>query len=260
VSADGHAGAPIAEYRPYVDTEHLEAFDRFVIAREEWRVERNRSMGLPEDSELVHALFGEAMVDAYLGQEALRRGGHLGFSDSAVRNEELEREGIVAEVLFADFQNSNEPPWGAAFPFPDTNAELRQAGARIFDRWLADFCSQLPGRRAGVAVVQPHDVDAAVRDIRWVRESGLASVMLPTGDLELPSYHDTRYDPIWAACSSVFRNFAWRSPNRAPTGSRRCSAGSTNNTRHRSNAASPICCPYPRASTGPAIATSVHPS
>ena len=200
VSADGHAGAPIAAYRPYVDAAHLDAFDRFVVSREEWRVERNRSMDLPEDGELVHALFGEAMVDAYLGQDAIQRGGNLGFSDSAVRNAELEREGIVAEVLFADFQNSNEPPWGAAFPFPDTNAELRQAGARIFNRWLADFCGQLPGRRAGVAIVQPHDVDAAVRDIHWVREAGLASVMLPTGDLGLPSYHDTRYDPIWAAC------------------------------------------------------------
>ena len=36
------------------------------------------------------------------------------------RNRELEGEGIVAEVLFPDFQNSNEPPWGAAFPFPDS--------------------------------------------------------------------------------------------------------------------------------------------
>ena len=145
ISADGHAGPPIADYRPYVEPDWLEEFDRFVVAREAWRVERNRSMGLPEDGELVHALFGEAMVDAYTGQEAIARGGLLGVYDSAVRNAELEREGIVAEVLFADFQNSNEPPWGAAFPFPDTTPELRQAGARIFNRWLADFCGQLPG-------------------------------------------------------------------------------------------------------------------
>jgi len=200
ISADGHAGPPVADFRPFVDAEWLDEFDRFVVAREAWRVERNRSMGLPEDGELVHALFGEAMVDAYTGQEAIARGGLRGVHDSAVRNAELEGEGIVAEVLFADFQNSNEPPWGAAFPFPDTSPALRQAGARIFDRWLADFCSQLPGRRAGVAIVQPHDVDAAVRDVHWVRNSGLASVMLPTGDLGLASYHDPRFDPIWAAC------------------------------------------------------------
>ena len=157
-------------------------------------------MGLPEDGELVHALFGEAMVDMYTGQEAIARGGLQGVYDSDVRNRELEGEGIVAEVLFPDFQNSNEPPWGAAFPFPDSTPELRQAGARIFNRWLADFCAQLPGRRAGVAIVQPHDIDAAVKDVHGLREAGLASVMLPTGDFELPSYHDTRYDPLWAAC------------------------------------------------------------
>jgi predicted TIM-barrel fold metal-dependent hydrolase len=200
ISADGHAGPPIAEYRPYVDAEFLDEFDRFVPAREAWRVERNRTMGLAEDDELVHALFGEDMVKLYTDQEAVKSGGRSGVHDSARRNAELEQEGVVAEVLFADFQNSNEPPWGAAFPFPDTSQELRLAGARAFNRWLAEFCAELPGRRAGVAIVQPHDIDAAVRDVHWIREAGLASVMLPTGDFALPSYHDPRYDPLWAAC------------------------------------------------------------
>jgi predicted TIM-barrel fold metal-dependent hydrolase len=200
ISADGHAGPPIAEYRPYVDRSHLDDFDRFVPAREAWRVERNRSMGLKPDGELVHALFGEEMVDIYLGQEAIVRGGALGVYDSERRTKELEVEGIVGEVLFPDFQNSNEPPWGAAFPYPGTTPQLRLAGARAFNRWLADFCSQLPGRRAGVAIVQPHDIDTAVADVNWVRRAGLASVMLPTGDTELPGYHDPVFDPVWAAC------------------------------------------------------------
>ena len=200
ISADGHAGPPIADYRPYVDRELLAEFDRFVVAREAWRVERNRTMGLAAGDELVDALFGEEMVKLYADQDAVKRGGREGVHDSARRNAELEQEGVVAEVLFADFQNSNEPPWGAAFPFPDTNWQLRLAGARAFNRWLAEFCAELPGRRAGVALVQPHDIDAAVRDVHWIREAGLASVMLPTGDFELPSYHDPRYDPLWAAC------------------------------------------------------------
>ncbi len=199
VSADGHAGPPVAEYRPYVESSLRDEFDDFVVAREEWRRERNRTTGLADDDELVHALFGPEMVDIYLGQEAVRTGGCSGVWDSERRNLELEGEGIVAEVLFPDFQNSNEPPWGAAFPYPDTDARLRLAGARIFNRWLADFCSRLPGRRAGVAIVQPHDIDVAVAEMRWAKDAGLASVMLPTGDSELPSYHDRYYDPLWAA-------------------------------------------------------------
>ena len=200
ISADGHAGPPVDDYRPYVDPEYRDEFERYVPAREAWRVERNRSMGLKPDGELVHALFGEQMVELYLNQEAIVRGGALGVYDSDRRNAELEAEGIVAEVLFPDFQNSNEPPWGAAFPFPDTTPELRVAGARAFNRWLADFCNQLPGRRAGVAVVQPHNIDDAVREVQWVRESGLASVMLPTGDYDLLGYHERFFDPLWAAC------------------------------------------------------------
>jgi predicted TIM-barrel fold metal-dependent hydrolase len=200
ISADGHAGAPVAQYAPYMDVDLRDEFERFIGEREAWRVQRNRSMGLPDDDELVHALFGEEMVDLYSAQDAVSSGGRTGVYDSERRNAELEREGIVGEVLFADFQNSNEPPWGAAFPYPDTTPRLRRAGARAFNRWLADFCAELPGRRAGVGIVQPHDIEVAVRDVQELRASGLASVMLPTGDGDLPPYQDRRYDPLWQAC------------------------------------------------------------
>jgi predicted TIM-barrel fold metal-dependent hydrolase len=201
VSADCHAGPPVADFGPYVDPDHREEFGRFLAARAEWRAEQNRSMGLKEDGELVHALFGEDMVDSYEGQEAVTLGGCTGVFDSDRRTAELEQEGIVAEVIFPDFQNSNEPPWGAAFPFPGATPELRLAGARAYNRWLADFCSLLPGRRAGLAIIQPYDLDDAVADVRWAREAGLSGVMLPTGDAELPPYHDPRYGPLWAACA-----------------------------------------------------------
>ena len=200
ISADGHAGPPIAAYRPYIDEDTLDTFDRFVGEREEWRAGRNRAMGLRDDAELVDALFGEEMVAIYDAQAAVASGGRTGVHDSARRNAELESQGVVAEVLFPDFQNSNEPPWGAAFPYPGTTPTLRLAGARAFNRWLADFCAELPGRRGGVGIVQPHDIDVAVAEVRWARRNGLASVMLPTGDMSLASYHDERYDPLWAAC------------------------------------------------------------
>ena len=200
ISADCHAGPPVAQFRPYLDPGLEDEFDAFLVAREAWRTEQNRSMGLKDDGELVHALFGEDMVDSYEGQEAVGVGGCTGVWDSDRRILELEQEGIVAEVIFPDFQNSNEPPWGAAFPFPDTSSALRLAGARAYNRWLTDFCSLLPGRRAGLAVVQPLDVEAAVAEVHWARSAGLAGIMLPTGDTELPSYFDPRYDPLWAAC------------------------------------------------------------
>ena len=88
ISADGHAGPPVADFRPYVDAEHLDEFDRYVPAREAWRAERNRTMGLDEGDELVHALFGEDMVKLYTNQEAVESGGLSGVHDSARRNAE----------------------------------------------------------------------------------------------------------------------------------------------------------------------------
>jgi predicted TIM-barrel fold metal-dependent hydrolase len=201
VSADCHAGPPIAEYRPYVNESHRGEFDGYLRARQEWRTEQNRSMGLGEQDELIHALFGEEMLEGQdEGQASESSTGSSGVWDSAKRTADLEQEGIVAEVLFPDLQNSNEPPWGAAFPFPSTDAEHRLAGARAYNRWLADFCSLLPQRRAGLAIIHAHSVEEAVQEVHWARSVGLAGIMLPTGDSELPSYHDRRYDPLWSAC------------------------------------------------------------
>ena len=44
----------------------------------------------------------------------------------------------------------------------DGDLARRWAGLQAHNRWLADFCSQAPGRRAGIAQIMLHDVDASV--------------------------------------------------------------------------------------------------
>ena len=69
---------------------------------------------------------------------------------------------------------------------------------------MVDFCAEAPGRRAGVAQILLNDVDAAVAEIRWVKESGLKGGILlpgvPPGSSVEP-YHAVEYEPIWAACA-----------------------------------------------------------
>ena len=57
--------------------------------------------------------------------------------------------------------------------------ELADAGRRAYNRWLADFCAEAPGRRAGQALVSFDDVDQAVADIHWAKEHGLGGIMMP---------------------------------------------------------------------------------
>jgi len=75
--------------------------------------------------------------------------------------------------------------------------------AHAYNRWLADFCSAAPGRRAGCIVLDLHDIDRAVEEIAWARHAGLfGGVMLPAMSVTsgLPGYADRYYDPLWSAC------------------------------------------------------------
>ena len=201
VSADGHAGPPIADYRPYIDAEWLDEFDRFVVEREEWR-----SRAQPLDGPRPRRRAGRRPVRRAHGGDVRRPGG--GRRAAAGAASTTPTVATTSSSARASSPRCSSPTSRTATNrrgarpsrIRDTTPQLRLAGARAFNRWLADFCAELPGRRAGVAIVQPHDIDVAVREVQWVRQAGLASVMLPTGDFELPSYSDPRFDPLWAAC------------------------------------------------------------
>ena len=176
ISSDGHAGAEMLDYRGYLERRYLDEFDAWA----------------------------KTYVNPYSdlqGDTAYRNW------DSATRLRELEDDGVVAEVLFP---NTIPPffPSGnllARPPTPDTY-ELRWAGLRAHNRWLADFCAETPGRRAGLAQIFLNDVDDAVEEISWAREHGLfGGVLLPgvPPDSGLPALCAPDYDPIWAACQDL---------------------------------------------------------
>ncbi len=70
---------------------------------------------------------------------------------------------------------------------------------KAHNRWLVDFCSELPGRRAGIAQIM---LDDAVAEVHWVADIGLMGGVLvpgvPPGSDKAPPYSSS-YDPIWRA-------------------------------------------------------------
>lgn len=176
ISSDGHAGGNIDDYRPYLESRYHEDFDG-------WRAD---------------------YVNPF---DDLRSEGAYRNWDSAARLAELEDDGVVAEVLFPN----TIPPF-----FPSANLvarppaadelELRWAGLRAHNRWIADFSAEAPGRRAGMAQIFLNDVDAAVAEIRWARDAGLfGGVLLPgvPPDSDLPPLYAPDYDPIWEVCAEL---------------------------------------------------------
>ena len=71
---------------------------------------------------------------------------------------------------------------------------------------MADFCNELPGRRAGVAQLLLNDVDDALDEVRRVKAAGLfGGVMIPNiaPDSHLPPLHAPVYEPLWALCEEL---------------------------------------------------------
>ena len=178
ISADCHGGGPLREYREYLAAEHLDEYDRWAAAHE------NPYKDLEGDD-----------------------GGRNWDSDRRLK--EIEADGVAAEVIFPNTVPPFFPKAALVHQPPAANAgdlALRWAGLRAHNRWLADFCAAAPGRRAGIASILLHDVDAAVAEIEWAASAGLTGGVLlpgaPPGS-GVPPLYAPDYEPIWSACESL---------------------------------------------------------
>ena len=121
---------------------------------------------------------------------------------------EQEADGCVAEVVFP---NTIPPffPTGAVVARPPTPSEyeLRLAGLRAHNRWLADWCAAHPVRRAGIGQILLNDLDDAIADVRWGAEHGLrGGVLLPGVPDDMPHLlplYAPELDRLWAVCEEL---------------------------------------------------------
>ncbi len=231
ISGDGHAGPPLPGFAPYFDPAHRDDFDRYWRARPSAKRAEAAAAGDLDALAgflrgFMQATGGTPEQSKAFSERALQA--TAGLFDSAVRDRYLDEEGIAAEILFGDGFVENHPPFsdimesngqifgGKPWPF-----ELQLAGARAYNRWLAEFCNQSPARRAGVIQLPAaHDVSLLIEELRRARESGLrGGVLIPPIEAGLPGYHDPRYDPLWAAAADLDLPISVHGGNaRAPDG------------------------------------------
>jgi predicted TIM-barrel fold metal-dependent hydrolase len=185
ISTDCHGGADLRDYKPYLESRWHDEFDRWADGFFDlWG-------DIDPDSEF------KAGVSSYLSP--------LNW-ESGKRTEALEAEGIAAEVIFPNTVPPFFPVGVLAAPGPRSRAEYerRWAGLRAHNRWLVDFCGELPGRRFGLAQLLIDDVDDAVAEIRWAKEAGLRGALLPSDHhLKLHHLYYLKYEPIWAVCEEL---------------------------------------------------------
>jgi predicted TIM-barrel fold metal-dependent hydrolase len=177
ISTDCHAGASIETYREYLERRYLDEFDA-------WRA---------------------AYRNPFRDLEGGRRSRNW---DQQRRTADLEADGVVAEVVFPN----TVPPFFpiaaiVARPPSPQEYELRLAGIRAHNRWLAEWCAQAPDRQAGVGQIFLNDLDDAIADVRFAAEHGLrGGILLPAVPPDAPwlePLYSAHYDPLWQVCEEL---------------------------------------------------------
>jgi predicted TIM-barrel fold metal-dependent hydrolase len=192
ISADGHCGLPLADYRPYLEARFHPDFDDWVL-----RKEAERAVRLETNFEYI------------MGWETSNEEGLRGAYDPTVRDNELDSDGVSADVLFADADavtGMGSPPFGAGLAAGEIeDPDLAFAGAQAHNRFLAELCSTSPERRAGIALVPLcHDPSRAVKEAEWAAaQPGIRGVMIPTMWRERAPYSSEVYEPFWATCAAA---------------------------------------------------------
>ena len=177
ISADGHAGGNHEQYRSYLESKYLDEFDA-------WR-----------------SRYSNPFKD-------LTGGTRNRNWDDERRLAELEADGVVAEVLFP---NTIPPffPTGAVVARPPApeDYELRLAGVRAHNRWLADWCAGQADRRAGIGQIFLNNLDDAIADVRWCHEHDLRGGVLvqpvPDDTKQIKPLYAPDHDPLWAVCEEL---------------------------------------------------------
>jgi predicted TIM-barrel fold metal-dependent hydrolase len=191
ITSDSHAGSSPEGYGPYLESKWQGDFQQWLkeseqVAKVMREVMGNRSIGVDGDPE----------VD-----------GNRNW-DTSRRLRETEEDGVVAEVIFPNTALPFAPTMMSEFGEAEvgTDHERRWAGIRAGNRWLADFCKEAPGRRAGVAQIFLPFIEESVEEIRWAKDNGLfGGVLLPGAPpgSKIDPLYSPDYEPIFAVCEEL---------------------------------------------------------
>ena len=107
---------------------------------------------------------------------------------------ENEADGIYASVLY--------PSQGLVlYSVPDS--EVASAAMRVYNDWIADFCTASPKRLKGIGMLNVDNIDEAVAELIRCREKGLCGALIPVAPPAWGSYRLPEYDRLWAAAQDL---------------------------------------------------------
>jgi predicted TIM-barrel fold metal-dependent hydrolase len=193
VSADSHAAIPADEWSNYVEPTYQHLLPSLHDENAEY---------LPAMS--VISEYSPALMAVLDDEGIMQAGGRRGASYRDWRIQEMDREGVAAEIVFYHdascvglwMSQSNE--WK-----PE---DVRAAGRRAYHRWAAERMIDDEGRLLMLGDVGScTEMDETLSEMKWLKEHGFFGVHMPgtLGDPDMPPLHDAYFEPFWSACEDM---------------------------------------------------------
>ena len=87
------------------------------------------------------------------------------------------------------------------YSVPD--ADLLTSLSRTYNDWVGEFCSAVPRRLKGIAMLNVDDVQEAVKALERCAKMGFVGAMITVFPVEERSYDKPEYEPLWAAAQDL---------------------------------------------------------
>ena len=84
---------------------------------------------------------------------------------------------------------------------PDSG--LLSANCRIYNDWVGEFCSAVPQRLKGIAMLNVDDVAESIRELQRCAKLGFSGAMISIYPPEDRGYDMPEYEPLWAAAQDL---------------------------------------------------------
>ena len=130
-------------------------------------------------------------------RESFRKAGFKlarpGGWDPIARKADMATDGVCAEVLY--------PSLGLGLYCID-DAAFQEALFRTYNDWMIDYCSKVPDRLYGIALISMYNVDHAIAEMERCKKAGMVGTMIwQVPDARLPFTSD-HYERFWAASAA----------------------------------------------------------
>ena len=193
ISADSHVVEPPKLWVERLDKKYRDRAPHTVIGYDgregEWFVGGSKAVPALE-------MFGTGVAGADM-PEFLKKtfdAAPASVWDPAERLKEQDVDGVKSEVLFTSY---------GLLLYALDDAEFRRACFRVYNDYVAEYCSHDRNRLVGVGMVDIEDIPAAVAELKHCADKGLRGVMISSYPPPDMPYSHRDYEPFWAAAEDL---------------------------------------------------------